>query len=118
MTLLTSCAALPSEIHFSGVADEPGPLPNTGRTVFRFTDVSRGGNGPEYALVVDWRDDVTKCDSRVRTTVTNAIAQEVAIDAHICDEMRLAADGNKMTDQTLRQPSVAVAKEYLAAFCP
>jgi hypothetical protein len=118
VTLLTSCALLPSEIRFSAVANEPGPLPNTGRTVFRFTDVSESGDGPEYALVVDWRDNVSMCDSRVKVTVTNAVAEQAAIDAHICDQMRVAADGNKVTDQTLRQPSAAVAKEYLAAFCP
>ena len=118
VTLLTSCETLPPVLHFSAVANEPGPLPNTGRTVFRFTDVSESGDGPQYALVVDWRDNVSMCDSRVKVTVTNAVAEEAAIDAHICDQMRVAADGNKMTDQTLRQPSAVVAKEYLAAFCP
>ncbi len=116
-TVLGSCAQLPSEIHFSGVANDAGPLPGQGRTVLKFIDVSKGGDGPSYAVVVDWGQKLDGCDSRVQQIVAGGKAQQLDVDAHICDEMRIGAQGRALSDKTMRQPSVRVAEAYLDAFC-
>jgi hypothetical protein len=116
-TVLVACAQIPAEVHFSGVSNDPGPLPGQGRTVLKFTDVSKGGDGPSYAMVVDWSQKLGGCDSRVQQMVAGGKAQQLDIDAHICDEMRIAAQGRDLSDKTMRQPSARVARAYLGAFC-
>jgi len=116
-TLLKSCEWLPSVFHATGVSNDPGATPGTGRTVMRVTDVSERGDGPEYVLVVDWNDDLSNCDPRVKAIVSGGKEDSAEIDRHICDEMQLAADGKELDDPTFRKPSKDVAEEYLRAFC-
>jgi hypothetical protein len=115
--LLNSCDWVPEQVHFSGVSNDAGPMRGMGRTIFDFTDVSKGGDGPSYAMVVDWSQKLDGCDSRVQQMVAGGKAQQLDIDAHICDEMRIAAQGRDLSDKTMRQPSARVARAYLGAFC-
>ena len=117
VTQLSSCQSLPEKVHFSGVSHQPGDVPGTGRTVMTFTDVTERGDGPQFLLVVDWAESVSDCDLRVRRPVNDAKASQVDREAHICDQMQLAADRRNMTDATLRQPSAEVATEYIKSFC-
>jgi hypothetical protein len=116
-TLLKSCEWLPTVFHASGAANQPGPIPGTGRTVLHITDVSERGDGPEYVLVVDWKADLSKCDSRVRAVALSAVDEQAAIDQHICEQMQLSAEEKPLTDPTFRTPSKRVAEAYLRAFC-
>ncbi len=76
-----------------------------------------GENGPLYEIVIDWSQPLDGCDPRIQQIVTNAKAFRASIDAHTCDQMRLAAGGQPVADITMRQPSARVAQEYLDVFC-
>jgi hypothetical protein len=114
---LAGCDDIPQQIHFSYTAGEPGPLPGTGQTEIEFTDVSTSGNGPSYAIVVNWHDSLAACDPRIQQIVTGTKADAAQADAQLCQRMETIAQGTSHPDPSEELPSPRVAARYFAAFC-
>lgn len=111
------CDNIPEQIHFSYTAGEPGALPGTGQTVIEFTDVSNGGNGPSYGMVVNWQDSLAGCDARITQIVSGTKADGAQADAQLCQRMETIAQGTYHPDAFEKLPSAPVAAKYVDAFC-
>lgn len=107
------CRAFPANFHTSGAVNAPA-----GRiSVLHFFDADTPGIEPQYYVVLDWDEPLGHCDQRLQSFVSMARENQDRINAHICDQMRLAAEARPLTDPTFRTPSPAVALAYLDAFC-
>jgi hypothetical protein len=123
--LTYDCADIPATAKLTQSSSVSSPDGKSGRTEFDFVDFAAIREGKPYTLVVPWGAAAQTCANDSWTRMVNASSDlESRLHAvqrdqqHICDQVRLMADGRQRTDVSLQPMSPRVAREYLAAFCP
>ena len=106
--VVRTCAGMPADVRPLQHSVEQSPDKSRRRVEVAY---------PGFILLLYSNQDLSDCNEFVRGLLLGPLPYLEATDKHICEQMRVMAQGQPKTDVTLRDASPRVARAYLEAFC-
>jgi len=112
--VIRSCLELPSGAVSTGGSDERSPNGARRRSIVQYVDPAAKQG---YILILYSDGYLSGCGEAFKAWLQGPDLYRENGDKHICEQMRVMAQGQPKTDVTLRDASPRVARAYLEAFC-
>ena len=112
--VIRSCVDLPLDAVRTEGSDERSPDGGRRRLIEFYRDPAAR---QAFILILYSDGDLSGCSAELKAWLQGPDLYRENVDKHICEQMRVMAQGSPKTDPTLRDASPRVAQAYLEAFC-